>query len=100
MLDVAGGANVFADVDRESVQPSHETLLARAPDVILEVKSGEMAPGGEADARKVWATLASIPAVRTGRIVFLAGDELLVPGSRVAQATERFARALHPESFR
>lgn len=100
MLDTAGGADVFADVDRESVQPSQETLLARAPDVIIEIKTGGMAPGGEADARKAWASLGSIPAVRTGRIHFLIGDELVVPGPRVAQGTETLAKALHPEAFR
>src|SRR5690606_21910301 len=31
MLEAAGGTNVFADVARESVQPSTETLLLRAP---------------------------------------------------------------------
>ena len=77
-----------------------ETLLARRPDVILELKTGGMAPGGEADARKVWSALGSIPAVRTGRIHFLVGDDLVVPGPRVAQATEAFAKALHPEAFR
>ena len=37
LLDVAGGDDVFADVNREAVQPSNETLLARAPHVILEL---------------------------------------------------------------
>ena len=46
MLEIAGGVNVFADVERESVQPSVETMLARAPDVILEVRAtGLLAPG-------------------------------------------------------
>jgi iron complex transport system substrate-binding protein len=100
MLEIAGATNVFADVDREAVQPSQETLLARAPEVIIEVKAGAPAPGGQADARRAWAPLASIPAVRAGRIHFLAGDVLVVPGPRVGQATETFARALHPEAFR
>ena len=39
MLDIAGGRNVFADVSRESVQPSIGQILARAPDVILEVRA-------------------------------------------------------------
>ncbi|MBI4886756.1 MAG: ABC transporter substrate-binding protein, partial [Acidobacteria bacterium] len=37
ILEIAGGENVFADIEHESVQPSHETLITRAPDVILEV---------------------------------------------------------------
>ena len=101
MLDAAGGVNVFADVEREAVQPSVETLLARAPDVILEVRAtGLLAPQTEADARRVWGTLASIPAVRDRRIHILSGEHLVVPGPRVVQGTEAFARALHPEAFR
>ena len=101
MLEAAGGVNVFADVQRESVQPSVETLLARAPDVILEVRAtGLLAPTDVAGARRVWSALGSIPAVRNGRIHILNGEYLVVPGPRVVQGTEAFARALHPEAFR
>ena len=102
MLDVAGGENVFADVLREAVQPSQETLLTRAPDVIIEVRASGLlaAADAAADERTVWAQLASVPAVRTRRIYFLTGDHLVVPGPRVGQGTEAFARALHPEAFK
>lgn len=102
MLEIAGGVNVFADVDREAVQPSTETLLARAPEVIIEVRATGLLTAAEASGaeRSVWAPLASIPAVRGGRIHFLNGDHLVVPGPRVARATEAFARALHPDAFR
>lgn len=101
MLEIAGGTNVFADVGRESVQPSHETLLTRAPDVVLEIRATR--PVADADVareRAAWATLPSIPAVRSGRIHFLNGEYLAVPGPRVGLATEAFARALHPEAYR
>jgi iron complex transport system substrate-binding protein len=101
MLDIAGGANVFADVPREAVQPSHETLLARAPEVIIEVRGTSMlAATGAGDERNVWTALGSIPAVRTRRIHLLEGDHMVVPGPRVAQGTETLARALHPEAFK
>lgn len=101
MLEIAGGTNVFADVPRESVQPSHETLLTRAPDVILEVRATRpVAPADEGRERAAWGTLPSIPAVRNGRIHFLNGDHLVVPGPRIGAATEAFARALFPEAFR
>jgi iron complex transport system substrate-binding protein len=100
MLQVAGATNVFADVVRESVQPSVETMLARAPEVILEVRvTGETGPAQIADARRVWGTLTSIPAVRQGRINILSGQYLVVPGPRLVQAAETFARTLHPEVF-
>ena len=101
MLEIAGGTNVLADVGRESVQPSHETLLTRAPDVVLEIRATR--PVADADVareRAAWATLSSIPAARSGRIYFLNGKYLAVPGPRVGLATEAFARALHPEAYR
>jgi len=101
ILQIAGGANVFADVPRESVQPSHETLLARAPEVIIELHAtGMMASTGVLRERSLWAALASIPAVRGDRIHFLDGSYLVVPGPRVGLAAEALARALHPEAFR
>jgi iron complex transport system substrate-binding protein len=102
MLGIAGGVNVFADVARESVQPSIETMLARAPEYILEVRAtGMLAPADDiTQAKRVWAALASVPAVRQGRIQILSGEHLVVPGPRVVQGTEAFARALHPEAFK
>ena len=101
MLGIAGGVNVFAEVARESVQPSVETMLERAPDVILEVRvKGLLAPADITEAKRVWGALASVPAVRQGRIQILTGDHLVVPGPRVVQGTEAFARALHPDAFK
>ena len=97
MLEIAGGQNVFADVDRESVQPSSETLISRAPDVILEVRAAGLLETREvAQEQGVWSALSSLPAVRNRRVHFMTGDYLVVPGPRLAQATEAFARAIHP----
>jgi len=101
MLGIAGGVNVFADVARESVQPSIETMLARSPEVILEVRAtGLLAAADVAQAKRVWGALASVPAVKQGRIEILTGEHLVVPGPRVVQGTEAFARALHPDAFK
>jgi cobalamin transport system substrate-binding protein len=101
MLGIAGGVNVFADVARESVQPSVETMLARAPEVILEVRAtGLLASADVPQAKRVWGALASVPAVKQGRIEILTGEHLVVPGPRVVQGTEAFARALHPDAFK
>jgi iron complex transport system substrate-binding protein len=101
MLDAAGGANVFADVARESVQPTHEVLIARSPDVIVEVRAtGPLAQEGQEESRRAWSILSSIPAVQLGRIHALVGEPLVVPGPRLAEGVETLARALHPEAFR
>lgn len=97
MLEAAGGHNVFADVARESVQATTEVILARAPEVILEIRGGtDPARADVPGDRAAWQTLASVPAVRQGRIVVLQGSWLTVPGPRVADAIDRFAAALHP----
>jgi iron complex transport system substrate-binding protein len=97
MLEVGGGVNVFADVARESVQPSHEVLLARAPEAVVELSA--LPQDDLARERGVWGRLASIPAVRTGALSFLSGEYLVVAGPRLAQGTDALARALHPDAF-
>lgn len=94
-LTAAGGDNVFADLARESVQASTETILARAPEAIVELRTTALL--GERGAHAApWLRLASVPAVRSGRILQLSGDYLVVPGPRLAEAVEAIARALHP----
>jgi iron complex transport system substrate-binding protein len=100
MLEVAGGTNVFADIGRESVQPSIETLLARAPEVILEVRAVGLIDKNQPADRDPWSVLSSVPAVRSGRINRMTGAYLVVPGPRLGMAVEAFARALHPDVFK
>lgn len=100
MLTIAGGVNVFADLGQEAVQATIELLLVRAPDVILEVREGP--PYSEAQVSQLaadWGRLASVPAVKTGRVYVVSGEGVVVPGPRVAQAVERLARTLHPKVF-
>ena len=100
MLVAAGGRDVFADVPRESLQVSVEVLLARAPDVILELRPSDGWTGDRiARERAVWNDVPALPAVRANQIHILADDRLLVPGPRVADAVRRFAATLHPGAF-
>jgi iron complex transport system substrate-binding protein len=100
LLVLGGGDNIFGRVRRESVQVTSETILARAPEVIVELRYGRTLSPADVDReRAVWNTLPSVPAVRRGRVAILLGDDLVVPGPRIAQAAERLARALHPEAF-
>jgi iron complex transport system substrate-binding protein len=99
MLETAGGADVLGDIRRQSVAMTTEMVLARAPEVIIELQYGRSNPSAEADLR-AWDALASVPAVRNRRVYLLQGEEFVVPGPRVVLATERFARTLHPETFK
>ena len=77
-------------------------MLARAPEVIIELRAGDMPPPAETrqTSVRVWKLLASVPAVRNGRVHLLYGDQLVVPGPRLVRRRRAFARALHPEVFK
>ena len=100
MLEAAGGVNLFADILRESVQATSELILARQPDVILEVRAGPLDEAAIAREVTVWNALSSVPAVRTHRIQFVVDPRVVIPGPRVAEGTELLARALHPDAFK
>jgi iron complex transport system substrate-binding protein len=100
MLEAAGGEDVFADIKRESVQATTELILTRKPDVILEIRAGPADAGNIAAEQSAWKALGSVPAVRNGRVLFVIDPRTVVPGPRVAEATELLARALHPDRFK
>jgi iron complex transport system substrate-binding protein len=99
MLEAAGGADVLGDTTQQSVMMSTELVLARAPEVIIELRYARGDTTAASDL-KAWDALPSVPAVRHHRVFMLQGEEFVVPGPRVAAATERIARTLHPELFK
>jgi len=95
MIVAAGGDNVFADTKREAVQATSELIIARAPEIILELRGD---PIDEATQRKevqTWDTLASLPAVRNKRVRIIADARTVIPGPRVVEAVELLAGVLH-----
>lgn len=93
LLRIAGGVNVAADAGSAFPQVPLELVVARGPEVILDA-----AMGTEAGGRELFASLATVPAVRDGRIVQLAPDALFRAGPRVGEAAALLAGALHPEA--
>jgi iron complex transport system substrate-binding protein len=95
LIEVGGGTNVFADVRRESVQATTELILARAPDVIIELRPEKLTDASREQAeRAAWSSLSAVPAVRNGRVQFLSGSEFVVPGPRIGRAAEQIAAAI------
>jgi iron complex transport system substrate-binding protein len=99
MLETAGGTDVMADAKQQSVTMTTELVLARAPEMIVELRYARGSATTAADLR-AWNALPSVPAVKNHRVVLLEGEEFVVPGPRVGTATERLARALHPDLFK
>jgi iron complex transport system substrate-binding protein len=100
MLTEAGGENIFADIERESVQATAELILSRRPEIIIELRIGEISIDKQNDEIAVWHRLTSLPAVQSRRVFFVTDARTVVPGPRVAEGTELIARLLHPEAFK
>lgn len=96
-LTLAGGRNVFGDIKSYYPQASKESLVLRQPEVILELTmSAAMTREQQRQLVTDWSGLPSIPAVRSGRIYVLSGDDLLIPGPRLPEIVRSFRAALYP----
>jgi len=99
LIGLAGGRNIFADSVSAYGRVPLEEVLARDPEVIVDL--GEMAHPesfNEAQRRAVvalWRRQPALSAVRSGRIYAAASDAFLVPGPRVAQAARALAEMIH-----
>ncbi len=100
MLVTAGARDMLDDVKRESVQVSTELVLARRPDVIVELQYGDGPRPSTDDDLSPWRRLGSVPAVKSGRLYRLVGDEFVEAGPRLGEATEKLSRLLQPEAWR
>jgi iron complex transport system substrate-binding protein len=97
MVTAAGGQNVFADMKREAVQATTELILARRPEVILELRADPIAPDEEKKELAVWRQLASVPAVANRRVHIIADPRTVIPGPRVVEGIEVIAATIKPQ---
>ena len=96
LLEIAGGVNIFADVDQPYPEASKESLIKRAPDVILEMRPGEnMTHTKRSHVVAEWNVFAGVPAVSNHRVYVLTQDFLLIPGPRIVKTARTFAQTLH-----
>lgn len=96
LLERLGATNIFADTRNAFPQVGLEAILARRPEVILEIRYQEVAPDSElAQAlRRDWRALAELPAVRAGRIEVFGGGHMVVPGPRLPEIYAQLEAAL------
>ncbi len=100
IITLAGGENVFRDAVAPYPGVSLEEVLARNPDVIVDM--GEMADTvGVTEERKqevvsLWDRLSSVAAVKQHRVYAVASDIYVEPGPRVVDAAKAFLEMLHP----
>jgi iron complex transport system substrate-binding protein len=98
VIRLAGGVNIFADVEQAWPVVSHEEVLRRNPEAILaSVTHDEKLTPELLAGRPGWS---DIVAVRQQRIHLFDGDIVSRPGPRVIDALELMAAALYPDHFR
>lgn len=99
-LRLAGGVNVVpGGIAGAYPEISTEGLLQLDPDDILDVIPELEAGGMDVGvALADWQGLRSLRAVREGRVHVLGRHNLSIPGPRIAEVVEAFARALHPDA--
>jgi iron complex transport system substrate-binding protein len=85
LLHRLGAVNAFADSPTLYPQIGMEELVARRPDVILELRTESLTPAQSVAIVKDWQALPTLPAVRNGRVEVLSGNFVLTPGPRLPQ---------------
>lgn len=94
MVTAAGGDNVYADVKRQAVQATAEQVIARQPEVILELRLEPLSAASRKKELAIWGQLTSVPAVRNARVHIVADARTVIPGPRVAEGVEVLATVL------
>jgi iron complex transport system substrate-binding protein len=98
LIAIAGGVNALGSNALPYPKLSLESVLGLNPDVLVDM--GEMAETtGVTEAQKeavvaLWRRRSTLKA----RVYAVASDIFVVPGPRVVEAVEAFARMLHPEA--
>lgn len=99
MIEIAGGVNVFGNLDMIYPQVSPEGMLAQQPEVIIELMPDlKLTAALKEQMGEQWKQLGSMPAVRENRIYVLTDENGLIPSPRYVEIIDKVARLLHPES--
>jgi iron complex transport system substrate-binding protein len=95
LIETAGGVNVVADTPYQYPPLNTESLLACAPDVIIEPGEENTDPKLQLEAaRGFYAKYASLPAVRDGRIYVIDADRVSRLGPRLDEGMELVEQCL------
>jgi iron complex transport system substrate-binding protein len=97
LLRAVGAENAIGDVDRPWPTIGEETIVARAPTVILDASVGDVdtVEGREALLAEWLERFPTVPAVRDGRVFVIREDALFRAGPRIPEALEVLERLLY-----
>lgn len=99
IIQLAGGTNIFADVDDTFADVSWEQVLERNPEVIVVYDYfGTPSVEEKKEFLRGRPELSNVPAIRDDRFAVLTLQDAVL-GVRAPYAVEALARQLHPERF-
>ncbi len=100
VIEIAGGENVFRDAVAGYPEVSLEEVMARNPDVIVDMGDMSDTVGVTEEHKRnvvaLWNRIPTLAAVKQHRVFAVASDAFVVPGPRVIEAAKAFAEMLHP----
>jgi len=99
LVDLAGAANIYADVPGDFAQVSAESVVARGPDLIVLADAyspyNPQTPAMVA-ARPGWS---QVTAVQSGAVYAVQEELFASPSPRLADGLETLAYLVHPDRF-
>ncbi|ETX12367.1 ABC transporter substrate-binding protein [Marinomonas ushuaiensis DSM 15871] len=96
LIEAAGGKNIVDDVRKSWIQIGWESVIDRAPEVIVIVNYGEVTAQQKINFLRSNSAFSDIPAVKNNRFVVLEYVEA-TPGPRNIEAIKRLAKAFRTE---
>jgi ABC-type Fe3+-hydroxamate transport system substrate-binding protein len=93
IIKLAGGENIFGEMDMAYPEVSLEEILARKPDIVLEAMPGEeLEESQRQDTLEQWRRVGVFQGDPAGHVHFLTEDHVLIPSPRVGLLAERLER--------
>ena len=100
LLTIAGGENVLSDTMAKYPKISKEYIIAKSPEIIIEVGPKSRLSDQEIKVRKkTWGKYSTLRAVKDDRLYFIGADYILIPGPRLLNILDDFTRTIHPGLF-
>jgi iron complex transport system substrate-binding protein len=100
LLNLAGGENVFEDLDIPWPNIGAESIIAKDPDIIIDTNFPE--GGSDADYQAFlneWNELPSLKALNEGNLIAPRDKWYLIPGAHIGDTLKLFAHWSHPDIF-
>jgi iron complex transport system substrate-binding protein len=94
LLQRLGAVNAFADAPIRYPEVGMEEIVARAPDVVIELRADPLTPELAGHLVEDWKALPDLPAVKNRRVKVISGDHVLIPGPRLPQFYRELRKAL------